>query len=247
MIAPRTRENQSMLRSSSFAKGFRLVVLVLAVAVVSVFSRASNAEQSAALEASAPHGAAVAKAEAGHEKHAGQGEKTNPMKGEPTLAIWTLVVFLGLMTLLGKFAWKPLVQALHNREEHLEHCLLQSEKARNDAERLLADHRRLMAETDDKVRSILHQAQRDAQTSAADILRQAQAEADASRDRAQRDIATARDQALADIWGQTAEVAVSVAGRVLGKNLGDDDRRRLLDQAIAELPSAPNGQGGARA
>jgi F-type H+-transporting ATPase subunit b len=40
---------------------------------------------------------------------------------------------------------------------------------------------------------------------------------------------------------------VSVAGKVLAKNLGDDDRRRLLDQAIAELPAAPNGQGGARA
>lgn len=239
-----------MLRSSSFAMGTRLVVLVLAVAVVSVFSRASNAEQPAALEASAPHGGAAAKAEAGDVEHAhpeAAGHRSNPMEVQAGLAFWTVIVFLGLFALLGKFAWKPLVQALHNREEHLEHCLLQSEKARNDAERLLADHRRLMAETDDKVRSILHQAQRDAQASATEVLRQAQADADASRDRATRDIATARDQALADIWGQTAEVAVTVAGRVLGKNLGDDDRRRLLDQAIAELPSAPNGQGGARA
>jgi F-type H+-transporting ATPase subunit b len=235
-----------MLRSSSFAMGFRLVVLVSAVAVVSVFSRASNAEQPAAHEASAPHGAPAAKAESGHEEHGGHGEKSNPMEPQPTLAIWTLVVFLGLLTLLGKFAWKPLAQALHNREEHLEHCLLQSEKARNEAEQLLADHRRLMAETDDKVRALLYQAQRDAQTTAAEVLRQAQADADASRERAQRDIATARDQALADIWSQTAEVAVSVAGRVLNKNLGDDDRRRLLDQAIQELPVAANAQGGAR-
>ena len=236
-----------MLRSSIFAMGFRLVVLVSAVAVVSACSRASLAEQPAAAEASAPHVTAAAPAEAAHDAHGGHEEKADPMKPQPTLAIWTVAVFLGLLALLGKFAWKPLVHALHNREEHLEHCLLQSEQARNDAERLLAEHRRLMAETDDKVRAILHQAQRDAQASATEVLRQAQAEADASRERATRDIATARDQALADIWGQTAEVAVSVAGRVLGKNLGDDDRRRLLDQAIAELPSAPNGKGGARA
>jgi F-type H+-transporting ATPase subunit b len=222
-------------------------VLVLAVAVVSIWSRASNAEQPAAHGASEPQGAAAAQAASGHGEHAGEEGKTNPMKPEPTLAIWTFVVFLGLMALLGKFAWKPLVHALHDREEHLEHCLAQSEKARNEAERLLADHRRLMAETDDKVRALLYQAQRDAQNSAAEVLRQAQADADAARERATRDIATARDQALADIWGRTADVAVSVAGKVLGKNLGDDDRRRLLDQAIAELPAAPIGKGGARA
>jgi F-type H+-transporting ATPase subunit b len=226
--------------------GFRLAVLVLSVAVVSVLARASHAEQAAGHDDPAAHATAAAPAEAGHDA-AGHGEKTDPMKREPTLAIWTLVVFLGLLALLGKFAWGPLVQALHHREEHLEHCLLQSEKARNDAERLLADHRKLMAEADDKVRAILYQAQRDAQSSAAEILRQAQADADASRERATRDIATARDQALADIWGQSANVAVSVAGKVLGKNLGDDDRRRLLDQAIAELPSAPDGRGGSRA
>jgi F-type H+-transporting ATPase subunit b len=241
MIAPRTRENQSMLRSLPFAMGFRLAVLVLSVAVVSVLARASHAEQPAVHEAPAAHAAPAAAGEAGH------GEKTDPMKKEPTLAIWTLVVFLGLLAVLGKFAWGPLVQALHSREEHLEHCLLQSEKARNDAEQLLADHRKLMAEADDKVRAILYQAQRDAQSSATEILRQAQADADASRERATRDIATARDQALADIWGQAANVAVSVAGKVLGKNLGEDDRRRLLDQAIAELPSAPDGKGGSRA
>jgi F-type H+-transporting ATPase subunit b len=223
-------------------------VLVLAVAVVSVFSRASNAEQSAAHDASAPQGAMVAQAGSGHGEDAAQGgEKADPLKPEPTLAIWTLVVFVGLMALLGKFAWKPLAVALHMREEHLHHCLLQSEQARNDAERLLADHRRLMAEADDKVRALLNQARADAQASATELLRQAQADADASRERATRDIATARDQALADIWGQTAEMAVSVAGRVLAKELGDDDRHRLLDQAIAALPSAPDGKGGARA
>jgi F-type H+-transporting ATPase subunit b len=238
--------------------GSRLVAVVLAVAVVSALARTSRAEQppaaAAAVEAEADR-AAVAEAPAPaappaasvHDAHGGHEEKADPMQPQPTLAIWTLVVFLGLLALLGKFAWKPLVHALHSREEHLEHCLAQSEKARNDAERLLADHRRLMAETDDKVRALLYQAQRDAQNHAAEVLRQAQAEADASRDRATRDIATARDQALADIWGQTAEVAVSVAGRVLGKELGDDDRRRLLDKAIAELPSAPNGKGGAHA
>lgn len=225
-----------MLRSSSFAMGVRLLALVWAVSLVSVSARAFEA-------AAAPAGdVAVATADAD-----GRGEKTNPMEPQPALAIWTFVVFIGLFALLGKVAWKPLIQALHKREAHLEHCLQQSEQARDDAQKLLADHRKLMAETDDKVRDLLFQAQRDAQANAAELLKQAQADAETTRQRAQRDIETARDQALVEIWNQSANLAVSVAGKVLDKQLDENDQRRLLDAAIAELPASPNGREGATA
>ena len=175
--------------------------------------------------------------------------KPNPMEVQPSLVVWTVVVFLCLFLLLGRFAWKPLAQALHQREEHLEHCLLQTEKARNESEQLLAEHRRLMAQADERVKAILDKAQKDAQATADEIIKPAQAEAEAARERAQREIATARDQALAEIWSQTANIAVSVAGRVLSKQLSEDEHRRLLDLAIKELPRRPaaNGHGGAHA
>ena len=69
-----------------------------------------------------------------------------------------------------------------------------------------------------------------------------QAEAEASRQRAERDIASARDQALVEIWSKTAELAVTVAGRVLARDLGPDEHRRLIEVAINELPAAPSGQ-----
>ncbi len=195
-----------------------------------------------------------AEAEPGHAPaHAAEGEgegKSNPMEVQPGLAIWTVAVFLGLLWILKRFAWGPLAHALHQREEHLEHCLLQSEKARNESEQLLAEHRRLMAQADDRIRALLDKAQRDAQASADEIVRMAQAEAEAVLDRTQREISTARDQALAEIWSQTANVAVSVAGRVLSRELDENEHRRLLDRAIKELPSlsaSTNGHGGAHA
>jgi F-type H+-transporting ATPase subunit b len=92
-------------------------------------------------------------------------------------------------------------------------------------------------------------ARQDAQEAADRIVKQAQGEADSARQRAQRDIAAARDQALAEIWQKTADMAVSVAGRVLAKQLSDEDHHRLLDAAIRELPAAAgaNGQGGRHA
>lgn len=225
-----------MLRSSSFAMGVRLLALVWAVSIVSVSARAFEAAPPTASEAGAP-------ATAGDD-HA---EKVNPMEPQPSLAVWTFVVFIGLFAVLGKFAWKPLIEALHRREAHLEHCLRQSEQARDDAEKLLAEHRKLMADADDKVRDLLFQAQRDAQANASELLKRAQDDADAARHRAQRDIETARDQALAELWNQSANLAVTVAGRVLDRQLDENDQRRLLDAAIAELPEAPNGREGAPA
>jgi F-type H+-transporting ATPase subunit b len=182
---------------------------------------------------------------AGGAEH-GEGETPDPLKAEPTLAIWTAVVFVLLLAILTKFAWKPLIHALHEREKHLEHVLHETERARNDSERLLSEHRKQMAHAAEEVRSLLDQARNDAQRTGEQIVKQAQTEAEAAKQRAQRDIGAARDQALAEIWQKTADMAVSVASRVLSKELTETDHRRLLDAAIGELPAAPgsNGHGG---
>jgi F-type H+-transporting ATPase subunit b len=173
-------------------------------------------------------------------------ESANPIKPEPGVAIWTVFVFIGLVLVLGKYAWKPLIHALHEREKHLEHVLMETERARNESEANLAEHRKLMSRAGDEVRGILDKARQEAQSAADQIVKQAHSEADLAKQRAGRDIAAARDQALAEIWHKTADMAVTVAGRVLAKDLSEPEHRRLLDKAIQELPAAPgsNGHGG---
>jgi F-type H+-transporting ATPase subunit b len=177
--------------------------------------------------------------------HAPEGEP-NILEPQPSLAIWTVVVFLGLLFVLGRFAWKPLLNALHQREEHLEHVLLETERARNESEQLLAEHRRRLAAAEEQVRALVEEARRNAQTVYDDMLKKAQAEAEASKQRAEHDIRNARDQALSEIWSKTADLAVSVAGKVLGRSLTEDDHKRLIDSAIGELNATSNGHGGAR-
>ena len=174
--------------------------------------------------------------------------KINPLEPKPALAVWTLVVFLLLLYVLGRFAWKPLLAALHSREQHLEHVLLETERARNESETNLAEHRKLMARAGDEVRGILEKARKEAEATAEQLIKHAQGEAELAKQRAQRDIVSARDQALAEIWQQTADMAVSVAGKVLSKELSDTEHRRLLEVAIKELPAqaTTNGHGGKR-
>ena len=200
--------------------------------------------------ATAPAGASPAamtpvQAEHMEEGH-GSGGEPNILDPQPSLAIWTVVVFVGLLLVLRQFAWKPLLAALHQREEHLEHVLLETERARNESEQLLAEQRQQLAAAEERISAMIEEGRRTAQATADDIARKAQEEADASKLRAQRDIATAKDQALSEIWSQTADLAVSVAGKVLGRTLNEDDHRRLIDSAVGELNTKANGHGGSR-
>ena len=158
-------------------------------------------------------------------------------------------MFVGLLLVLGKFAWKPLLHALEQREEHLEHCLLETERARNESEQLLAQHRQLMAAAGRPGPPF--PARRGA-TRAQALLKGRDAPADSGRGRRRarqaRPGATsraARDQALNEIWSKTADLAVAVAGKVLSRELGPDDHRRLVASAIGELPANPTLAGGA--
>jgi F-type H+-transporting ATPase subunit b len=174
-------------------------------------------------------------------------EKPNILSADVVLGISTLVVFLLLLFVLKKFAWGPLQIALHEREEHLEHTLEATEHARQEAERLLAEHRAQMAQVADQVRGLIDKAHRDAEAASTDIIRKAQGEAEAARQRAEREIGNARDQAIVEIWNKAADLAVSVAGKVLTRELTDADHRRLIEVATHELPASPsatNGHGG---
>lgn len=196
------------------------------------------------LVAQAEHAEETTPADHSSEAH---GSTPDILEPQPTLAFWTLIVFIGLLLVLGRFAWKPILEALHQRESHLEHVLLDAEKARNESEQLLVEHRRLMAQAAEQVQSLLADARRDAHATTEEILRKAQEESEATKKRAEHDIETARDQALDEIWTKAADLAVNVATKVLGRDLSEEDHRRLVTSAIQDLPDSPARSNGQRA
>jgi F-type H+-transporting ATPase subunit b len=175
--------------------------------------------------------------------HGGAAKSAGPdiLEPQPSLAVWTVVVFVLLLLVLRALAWKPLMAALNAREENMERTLRDAEHARDESQRLLAEHRRQMAETSDQIRALIEKAHKDAEATANDILRKAQEEGEAARHRAEREIGNAKDQALIEIWNKSAELAVAVAGKVLSRELNESDHRRLVEVATTELPERPNG------
>jgi F-type H+-transporting ATPase subunit b len=158
-----------------------------------------------------------------------------PAFGE--LGFWTLLVFAGLLAVLTRFAWKPLAQALDDREKHIRNEREAAEQAHERAKALLAEHERKMAEVQNEVRGIIDAARRDAQTTQQEILKKAQADADSTRERAVREIEQAKDSALQELFEQAANVATEVAAKIVRKSLNPQDHRELVAQVIKELPS----------
>jgi F-type H+-transporting ATPase subunit b len=83
---------------------------------------------------------------------------------EPGMLIWTFITFALLLWLLKKFAWKPLLGMLEKREEKIREDLQRAEDARADSERLLAEHRKLLQNSELETRRLLEEAKNAAET-----------------------------------------------------------------------------------
>ena len=88
----------------------------------------------------------------------------------------------------------------------------------------------------------MDEARRNAEATGNAIVTRAQTEAESARQRAEREIGQARDQALVDIWSKTADLAVDVAGKVLSREIRPEEHRRLVEAAMHDLPAAPAGE-----
>jgi F-type H+-transporting ATPase subunit b len=158
------------------------------------------------------------------------------------LSLWTLVVFLVLVAVLTKYAWKPMIQGLDARERAIHEALAEAEKARTEAHFLRTELQAEMDRAADKVRALLEEAHRNAERTAHEIVAKAHAQNQADRERLQREMEIARDQALQEIWGQAAQLATLVSRKAIRRQLNPDDHRQLVDEALAELRTVGNNQ-----
>ena len=108
-----------------------------------------------------------------------EGGPVNPLEWKSDLAIWTAVVFLLLLAILWKIAWKPLAEALDKREQNMADQIAQAEAANQKAKEILADYERKLAAAQDEVRAILDQGRRDAEQAGHELIDKAKQEAEA--------------------------------------------------------------------
>jgi len=143
-------------------------------------------------------------------------------------SIWTLAAFVLLLVVLGKFAWKPLLNGLNARQNHIEQQLKSAEDSRVKAEHLLDEYKHQGLTV---VREATEQAQRYQQQ----MAEKTREESQAIRRRTHEEIESARATAIEDLWRQTGDLVLQVSSEVLGRTMTAQDTQRLIDEAVARV------------
>lgn len=216
----------------------RLVSVVLFVAVLAAatgVTRAQEKEKSATTaEAAAPHG--DAKAAESHD--AEQEPDRNPMAFDPDLAVFSAVIFLLLIGILGKFAWPPIAAALDERERKIAENIAAAAAKLEDAKRIMAEHEAKLAATAGEVRAMLEEARRDADHTKRQIEAEGHKAAKDELDRAVREIGRARDAAIQELAISSANVAVDLARDVVRDQISSDRQQQIVRDALSKLGTA---------
>jgi F-type H+-transporting ATPase subunit b len=160
----------------------------------------------------------------------------NPLvQPDPGLFIWTIVTFLVLLALLAKFAWTPLLTALEGRQESIRKSLDDAQQAKQELERLHHESAQIIRQARLDAESIVTQSRTDAAHLREEMRQRAKAEADGIVKNAERQIQLETTRALQQIRHEAVDLSVSIASKLLQRNVSKEDNERLIAEALKQV------------
>jgi F-type H+-transporting ATPase subunit b len=161
----------------------------------------------------------------------------DPAEFRSDLAIWTFVVFICLAGLLFKFAWRPVVEGLAKREQSIATMISDAKRSAEKAAEQLRSYEERLAAASAEAQQIVARAQKDAEVAKDQIIVEAQSAARRERERAVADIENAKNSALQEMATKSVDLAVSMASRIMRRQLKPEDQSQLIREALEQLPS----------
>ena len=156
---------------------------------------------------------------------------------DPGLFIWTIVTFLVVFFTLSKFAWKPILKMLKDREDMIRNSLNDAEKAKVELEKLNEESEAIMAKARSEAQIILTDGKVAAEKIKEDTVAKAKEHAIKIREEAERQIKVEKDKAIADIKQEVVNISLSVAEKLIDKNLSDADNKTLIEESLKKVRS----------
>jgi F-type H+-transporting ATPase subunit b len=151
--------------------------------------------------------------------------------------VWVIVFFLIVVAVLYKAAWKNVLAGLKAREDRIRKDISDAEAARARAEQTLQEYKEKLNQAQAEVQALLAQATQQAERIAANVKEQAAKEAEDTKSRAVRDIEAARDQAVSEVHAHAADLATTVASKILRRNINPQDQQDLVNESLQQLQS----------
>jgi F-type H+-transporting ATPase subunit b len=169
---------------------------------------------------------------------AGGGRSFDLLSPDPGLIFWTVLTFIGLLFLLRKTAWGPIIDGLDRREESIRGSLADAAKARDEAQSVLEQQRTELAKARGDAQKIIDLGNASAKTMQEEILAKAQAEAGEVIESAKREIALETDRARQALREEVVDLSLRVAGKLLERSLTGDDHERMAREFMSKVDEA---------
>jgi F-type H+-transporting ATPase subunit b len=157
------------------------------------------------------------------------------LQPDPGLIIWTIVIFLGLVSVLKKFAWKPLLEALRKREEGIRKAIDDASAARQTADQLKAQYERELAQAQDKAQGFLVQARGEAQNVRDQMIKEAEAEARRLSEQTKRQLEEEKAKLSRELRQEVAGLSVRVAEKLLHHAMNAKEQESLVQGFLKDL------------
>jgi F-type H+-transporting ATPase subunit b len=154
------------------------------------------------------------------------------------LLFWSAIIFAILLFILTKFAWKPIVGALEEREKFIADSLDQANKAKEEMAKLKSENEALLAQARQERDKILKDAQTVANTTIGEAKDKASIEAEKMIANARLQIVNEKNAAITELKNLVATTSVEIAEQIVKKNLSSDSsQKELIDSYLKESKS----------
>ncbi|WP_111707158.1 F0F1 ATP synthase subunit B [Lutibacter citreus] len=152
------------------------------------------------------------------------------------LFFWQVAIFILLVFLLKKMAWKPILNAVNEREEGIKNALEEAENARKEMQNLNADNERILKEARAQRDTLLKEAREMKEGIIAEAKGEAQIQANKVVEQAQATIQAEKNAAISDIKNQVAELSIGIAEKVVRGELSDKNKQiKLVEEMLKEV------------
>ena len=154
---------------------------------------------------------------------------------DPWTALFTLLNFLAVFFVGKKFLWKPVMKIIQDRQKEIDDMYAEADTSRTNAKALEEEYKEKLSNATETSERIVKEAVARGQSREEEIIRQANQEASHILEKASRDIALEKKKAINDAKNEISGLAVAIAGKVMERQINEDDQKELIDRFIDEL------------
>jgi F-type H+-transporting ATPase subunit b len=154
---------------------------------------------------------------------------------DPGIGIWTLVAFVLLMILLRRFAWKPILQSIDERDEKIKHALSRAEQIQHESEKNVEEQKKVLATAQEHAAKILSDSRRNAEVIKDQLIEAAHKEKTKIIRSATDEIEALRIQIKTELREFSADLAVNTAEKILMDQLDKDKAKNLASRMVKEF------------